>query len=158
MAKKNKQPKTDKQFLKGQKKKPKANEPDERSLLGYDETPSWCFTKCNTEHEKWKITSDELDEKLLKKLVDLESQTWSEILKCTSGRKNSTRHHFIDFSEMCKAAQKRAEELNLTKSEGLHSLALGGRLRLFGVLEKGQFSLVWHDPDHEVCESKKRHT
>lgn len=137
------------------KKTPKtSSNPDEF----YSKYPVWQFQKCDVEHPKWSITNcDDLHTKVIDKLVSFERMKWSDIITTTSGRKSNTRNHFIEIRECCKDAQKRAGELKIFEDSML-SIALGSKLRLFGIMNDNVFSIVWYDEDHEIYPVEKRHT
>jgi hypothetical protein len=54
-------------------------------------------------------------------------------------------------------AQKRAKELEWDDSE-LFSLRLEGKLRLWGRRGGAILYLLWFDPEHLVCPSRKKDT
>ncbi len=64
----------------------------------------------------------------------------------------------IPWESMVSEAQKRAQEIGLDEFDGLVELRLGGTQRLFGLLDRHCFYVVWWDPDHEICPSQKRNT
>jgi hypothetical protein len=64
----------------------------------------------------------------------------------------------IPFEKMCPEAQKRAQEIGLEAFDGLLEVRLGGKPRLWGILDGHCFYLVWWDPEHEVCPSATKHT
>lgn len=98
----------------------------------------------------WHKVDAALIRELLQKLKSFESMTWGDIL----GR----RHHLISTDDLCTDAKKRLAALNLDDLEQLVSLAIGGTERIWGVLEHNILTLLWWDPDHQVCPSPKKHT
>lgn len=116
--------------------------------------PIWRFYKSDDSHDKWGLKSNcNFNEELLDRLEDLESMTWSDI-KIGAKKEN----HFINISELCREAQKRiTDDLKLDVDQ-LFSIRVTGRKRLWGILEQGVFSIIWYDPNHEVCPSLKKHT
>ena len=64
----------------------------------------------------------------------------------------------IPFVNMSPVAQKRAAEIELDVFDGLWELRLGGKQRIWGLLDGHVFYIVWWDPDHQVCPSTKKHT
>ena len=99
----------------------------------------------------------ELDRKKLfevhEKLRGFESQTWHEIL--IDGKQ---RNHYVEVTKLAPEARKRLQELRLDDIDELVSLRLSARERIWGILESGVLKLLWWDPQHRVCPSKKRHT
>jgi hypothetical protein len=64
----------------------------------------------------------------------------------------------IPLESLCPAAQTRLTELDLDVYDRLWELRLGGEERIWGLLDGHVFYLLWWDPDHEVCPSKKKNT
>lgn len=119
----------------------------------YDKKPSWVFSRWDK--KLWSIDlCDNLQEDLIKLLISYEGMTWKEIMQSSGGRKNGTNSHFISMNDICSKAQKRAHELYLDIDE-IFSLRLGSRKRLFGSIQDGVFSIIWYDPNHEICPIKK---
>ncbi len=84
------------------------------------------------------------------KLKSFESMSWGEIIGPNS--------HQVAVSLLCKAARDRLSELRLDDLDELFSLRLSAKERVWGVLEHNVLTLLWWDPDHEVCPSLKKHT
>ena len=87
------------------------------------------------------------------KLSNFESMTWDEILI-----KAKTQHHSVSVETICKRAQERLEQLGYGDLEKLISLRLEGKVRVWGVMNGGVLTLLWYDPNHEICPSAKKHT
>lgn len=87
------------------------------------------------------------------KLCSFESMTWREIL--IDAKK---QNHLIAIDQLCKSAQDRLMELRLDDLDQLLSLRLTGKQRVWGILSDGVATLLWWDPEHEVCPSLLRHT
>jgi hypothetical protein len=125
----------------------------------YSLHPTWSFSKCDFDHERWSMPChEECLINLMKKLKSYEGQSWSEILSDTSGRRNNTKNHPIPVTSLIHAAQKRLEQINLDDFDELYSLTIDGSERLWGVMTEGVFCIVWLDTEHEVCPSTKRFT
>lgn len=136
-------------------KQPKSIEDPEGYLKMH---PIWAFHKIDTTHEKWSVKNcKEFYDDIIKKLVAFEGLTWAEIMSASGGRRCGTNNHFEYISDLCKEAQKRANELHLNVDQ-VFSLRLEGKLRIYGILEEGIFRLLWYDPFHEICPSQKRNT
>ena len=139
--------------------KKRTSEPKDTSKGYYDKHPKWAFQRCDFDHSKWGMACNTHSlTDFFKYLSALECQTWSEILTATSGRKGSTRNHYIELPKLVKKAQARAIELNLDEFDELCSIATAGRSRIWGYIKEGIFYIVWFDPEHEICPSMKRHT
>ena len=93
---------------------------------------------------------------VFKNLGGIEGQRWGEIECACGGRSHGTNSHNIPITDMSKDAQKRANSIGLNETE-LFSLRLQGVVRLFGVIEpeNGCFHVIWFDPAHQVCPTKR---
>ena len=117
----------------------------------FDWSPSWSFSRCDFEHEKWSLKLSNIYEEIIPKLISFEQRKWSDIIS------DKEHNHWIDCTDFSKEAQKRLEERKIYYDE-LFSLRLTGTLRLFGYIENGIYYIIWYDPDHEICKSHKKHT
>lgn len=137
-----------KEFVNNNKRTVRTEDPNSY----YDKTPVWKFDKVDFLHQKWSIEKcDVVSDELFKKLKGFEGIKWKDIISTSGGRKNGNNHHSIDFSDMIKEAQDRAEEIRIAEYGQLFSLRLAGKVRLFGILQDGVFSIVWFDHEHEIC-------
>lgn len=135
------------------KKVKTASNPD--SFLS--KNPSWRFSQCDTSHEKWKISANEIDTYIFDKLQSFEKMTWSDVISASGGKSVGTNNHYIKVEHLSNEAQNRLEELKIFEDD-LFSLRLNNTIRLFGILEDGVFRVLWRDYNHEVCKSNKKHT
>jgi hypothetical protein len=87
------------------------------------------------------------------KLSSFESMTWSEILIVAK-----KQNHNVEVYKLCKEAINRLEELGLDDLDQLLSLRLQGKERIWGILERGVITLLWWDPEHQVCPSLLKNT
>jgi len=87
---------------------------------------------------------------VLDKLKGFERMSWPEI--------GSSGSHFIPLNMIVKEARQRLVELNLDDTDELYSLRVSGKVRLWGLRSNDKFSLLWWDPDHEICPSLLKHT
>lgn len=116
--------------------------------------PSWRLSLVElVEPFGWHGLDLDMAERIRKRLAAFESMTWSEIL--VRGKK---RHHSIPVSEIVRQAQKRLTVLGQQDVESLVSLSLGGKERIWGILELGVLKILWWDPKHLICPSKLKHT
>lgn len=123
---------------------------------------SWSISDCDTDPNiRWAFHKERLSEELwdtiLPKLKEYESMTLSAIF--VDGKK---QNHGIDVGRLNAAAQKRLEELHI-EAEAVHSLRLGGQLRIYGYLDGTVYHIIWYDDDHGdnaacVCRSYKKYT
>lgn len=113
--------------------------------------PSWSFSKCDFQHEKWSLRRSDIFGEIIPKLISFENRTWGEIVS------DKKHNHWIESDSFAKGAQSRMVELNLYY-DSLFSLRLTGEMRLFGYIENGIYYIIWYDPKHEICPSKLKHT
>lgn len=122
----------------------------------YREHPSWRFSRYDHESD-WTFDANTFLNKILPYLRNMESKTWGEIFV-----KEKKQNHAIDVRTLTTAAQKRLGERNI-EIEALHSLRLGGKIRLYGLMFGSTFHILWYDENHGeddtcVCQSRKKHT
>jgi len=82
-------------------------------------------------------------------LANLETMTWSEILKTAGGKKagRGNNHHPIEREKFSKEARRRLEELCIY-AEQLFSLRLEKCVRLYGIRQGNCLQVLWFDPWH----------
>lgn len=119
--------------------------------------PLWRFERADQGFD-WDLFSANNLGSIIKKLIDFEHMTWSEVLKQTHDDGRSS-NHFISPNKMIKKAQNRLFELKLDQHfDSIFSLRLNSTERLFGILEDGIFNILWYDNNHQICPSPKKHT
>ena len=64
----------------------------------------------------------------------------------------------IKIDSLCKEAQNRLIELRFDDLDELWEFRLSGKERIWGTRFGAVIDLIWWDPNHEVCPSKKKHT
>lgn len=95
---------------------------------------------------------------IIDKLISYSSLTWGEIKRQTHDGGKS-KHHYLDSSSLSKEAANRLSQLHLEEeSDCVFSMALQNKLRLIGLVHGDKFHVIWYDPEHKVCPSKKKHT
>jgi hypothetical protein len=117
-------------------------------------TPAWRFSRLElVDPFGWhQIATSKLHE-IRERLASFESMTWHEILVA-----NNHANHSIKISKICRTARQRLEELKLEDIEDLVSLRVSGKERVWGIKQDNILLLLWWDPQHQICPSKKRHT
>lgn len=126
----------------------------QRPTANYDESPSWRFGLLEmVAPYGWHIVDAAKLIEIRNKLADLESMTWHDILV-----KAADRNHPITIDKICDPAKDRLNALGLDDIDHLISLHLSGKERVWGILELGTLRLLFWDPEHEICPSKKKHT
>ena len=137
----------------------RTNKSEDTAESYYDKYPRWMFQRCDFDHSKWGMlcNSGKLTD-FFRYLSNLECQKWGEILTDKSGRRSNTRNHHIPLTDIIREAQKRATEINVDEFDDLCSIAVSGRMRVWGYIIDGLFYIIWFDPEHEIYPSEKRHT
>lgn len=87
---------------------------------------------------------------IFSKIFACQKLTWQDLR--TKGS------HLVDLKDLSSKAQKRLEKIEKDDQDQLYSLRLSGKERIWGIKDGNIFSLLWWDPNHEVCPSLKRHT
>ena len=138
-------------------KKPRAKLTDQ-DLKASQSKFRWSLALADREG-KWAFGDEVFGEdwcsKILPKLKDFEGKTWAIIANQSSGRSRGTRNHHITCSDLVKGARKRLKQINMDDLGQLYSLRLEGKRRLFGVVQGHVFKLLWYDPRHEICPSRR---
>lgn len=81
----------------------------------------------------------------LEKLGSLEGITWTQM--------KSSGSHAVALYKLCPGARERLKEVGKDDLDELFSVRLTGRRRLWGVRKHHILSILWWDPEHEVCPS-----
>lgn len=115
-----------------------------------DRSPSWRFSTVDRGGLFAWPCNDKAELEIVQKLRDLDSMRWSEI--------EGKTHHSIQKSSLSKEAQNRLDEIKQDDIDEVFSFHLGGKERIFCIRVGGVAKLLWHDPKHQVCPSKKKHT
>lgn len=87
---------------------------------------------------------------ILNKLFEFQKLTWAEL--------KNHGCHLVEVCSLCKEAQCKLYNSNSYEPENLYSFRLSSTQRLWGIKDKNIIWLLWWDPNHEVCFSKKKHT
>ena len=115
-----------------------------------DRKLSWKFSIIDTDGE-WTFKNIEKDtfwNHLLGTLKNLESQTIGEFIR-------PIHNHKIEKYKLCKKAQERLIKIKLDDCDELYSIHINSIERLWGILESSYFKILWWDPHHEICKSRK---
>ncbi len=117
-------------------------------------TPAWRISSIQTvDPFGWhQIDGQKLIE-IHAKLSEFEKRTWNDILVV-----NKKQNHAVCLGSLCKAARDRLVQLQLDDVEQFVSLRLSGAERVWGIRTHNVLTILWWDPDHEVCPSLKRNT
>jgi hypothetical protein len=101
----------------------------------------------------WHEVDEEALGEIRNKLKWFESMTVNQVFV-----ESKHINHSVPRDKLCSEARKRLGELRLDDVDELHSLHLSGTKRVWGILTENILTLLWWDPDHEVCPSYKKHT
>src|SRR6185295_14332705 len=82
------------------------------------------------------------------KLLYFETMTLDQIF--VKARK---QNHGVELYKLCPRAQVRLRQLGYDDLDELYTLRLSGLERIWGIRECNVFSILWWDPNHEVCPS-----
>lgn len=140
------------------KKSPKTNKVPrgiEKAQLIEDEYISWHLRILDKNGDwSWKgIDEKTIWKDIHSKLSEFERKTWNEILV-----KEKHKNHSIPISEICLEAQKRLRKIKQDDIDDLISLRLSGKKRVWGIRAEKILKVLWWDPSHTVCPSKKKYT
>ncbi|MCK5717225.1 MAG: hypothetical protein KAH77_07020 [Thiomargarita sp.] len=115
-----------------------------------DKKPSWRFSTVDTGGKfAWPTgTQDELE--IVKKLHSFDSMDWSEIA--------GDKHHAIKIEHLSQEARHRLKEIKQDDITEIFSFRLQGKSRIICIKDRNIAKLLWYDPEHQVCLSKKKHT
>jgi hypothetical protein len=102
-----------------------------------------------------KVDRDYLKSKIIDKLIQFEGETWEEIKRQQFGKNGKSKHHYQDFESLHPEARDRLIELQKDDSP-IFSFRLEGSMRVWGILDRGIFSILWFDPYHEIYETEGR--
>lgn len=112
---------------------------------------SWQFSIMDIK-AKWTTKDIEKDffwKSMFGKIKSYESQTLAEF--------NMPLHnHRIPKSNICTEARNRLIEINQDDVDELYSIDFNSSKRLWGILDGTVYKILWWDPNHEICLSKKR--
>ncbi|MHB1462347.1 MAG: hypothetical protein ACYC1M_13765 [Armatimonadota bacterium] len=87
---------------------------------------------------------------LMRDLGNYEQMKWNELLRGGS--------HRISVESLTRKAQDRLYDIKQADIEELFSISITNKKRLWGIRDRHILRLLWWDPNHEVCESNKKHT
>ena len=87
---------------------------------------------------------------IAKRLKDKQGIPWPET------RADHSNDHRVPMANLSPEAQKRLMDLQLDDYEVLYSFRLTGKWRIWGIAQDSIFQVLWWDPRHQVCPSKKK--
>lgn len=114
---------------------------------------AWSFSRIDVDG-RWSwhnLTRPEARE-VYGQLAGMEQRTWLE----AAGTGSAGTCKAIPITSLCRDAQDRLVELQIDDQDVIWEIRLGGQPRVWGIRAGDLFCLLWWDPDHEVCPSKKK--
>ena len=98
---------------------------------------------------------DFMHREVLQKIMDYGCMTWAEIDR-QQHDDGKSKHHYLEYESLSRAARDRIKERNLEdETEVIFSFALQNLLRIVGLRRGAEFSVIWYDPKHEFCPSRR---
>lgn len=130
------------------KKLPRSRENPENSDA---EKPVWVFSRFDKDGPEQVLPKKDKTKliEIFDRLKHFESMTWADI---------KGDSHNVSKDRLIKAAQVKLEILNIIDIDELFSLRLSGTNRIWGILDRHYFKILWWDPEHKICPSNKKHT
>lgn len=120
-------------------------------------TVAWCFDRIDRNGKfAFDVSSSNFDHKeIIDKLISYGSMTWVDLKKQTHDNKKS-KHHFLSPDKVSPEALSRIKSLLLEEEvDSVFSFAFQNLLRIVGVRKDEKFYIMWYDPKHEFCPSRK---
>lgn len=150
-----------KQLKKSKVKKGKIYVKESKPVISTDgENIIWLFDKIDRSGiYAFDVNRPDFDHKeVLGKMIDYSSMTWGKVKRQTHDNGKS-KHHFLSPGSLSKEAVERLKAKDLEEfSDYIFSFALQNKIRIVGIRNGERFHVLWYDPAHEICPSKKRRT
>lgn len=96
------------------------------------------------------MAAREFTETVIAHLKAHEGRKWGEV--------EGSESHFVEIDKIIKVASDRLPTIGMQDTDQLFSLRHGGKPRVWGTRDLAIFRVLWWDPEHAVCPSKKKHT
>lgn len=88
---------------------------------------------------------------IVQKLSSFESMTWANIKAGGYGKT-------IPVFRICREAQRHLSAIRQEDTDYLFELRLSAKKRVWGIRDQRVLKVLWWDPEHTVCPSRKHHT
>lgn len=113
---------------------------------------SWRFNAVDRNGEfSWgKLEDPEIYKTVIEALATKETMSEADLQQGGS--------HFIDVGNLSAEAKARLVELQLDDIDEVYSIRITGAQRVFCIHRATYMRVLWWDPEHKVCPSKKKHT
>ncbi|HHF7365146.1 TPA: hypothetical protein ACPSKY_000238 [Legionella bozemanae] len=96
------------------------------------------------------ICKDEFHSLVTHDFKSKEGINWSQL--------KSSGSHNVEINQLIKRAQHRLTEIFLDDRDELFSMRFSGTKRVWGIRDGNVFKVLWWDPNHEICPSRKKNT
>lgn len=120
----------------------------------------WRFDKIDRSSRfAFDLEREDFDHKeFINKLLSYSTMTWAEAKRQTHDDGRS-KNQLLSIESLSKEAVDRFKARKLEDySDSIFSFSLNNVWRIVGIREDEFFDVLWHDPNHEVCPSKLKHT
>lgn len=122
----------------------------------YDKKPSWKFRRFDSACELWGMnTLNDNLQIVMDGLKSYEDLTWQQIMSATHDKKGKSKNHDVELSDLTNTARRRLNKIKADDIQSVFSLRLNNLFRIIGILEGAILNILWIDPKHEVCETKR---
>jgi hypothetical protein len=92
---------------------------------------------------------------VLGRVQELEQKTWLDLQRADA----SLHAHELSAHKLSAAARQAIADAKLdAEIDQLFQVGVSGKQRIIGLRYESEFHVVWWDPQHEFCPSKKRNT
>lgn len=118
--------------------------------------PSWRFGRFDASCEAWGMNT--LRNNLIQVIDGLKSYedlTWQQIVSAPHDKKGKSKNHTVGIEGLTNAAKKRLSRINEDDVPSIFSLRLNNLFRIIGILQDEIMYILWIDPNHEVCATKR---
>lgn len=112
--------------------------------------PSWRFSTVDKAGPFAWPSGTQTEMEILEKLSNFDSMRWADI--------EGPDHHSIEVGKLSKPAQDRLDAIQQDDLDEVFSFHFSGKRRIIGIRDNNVVKLLWWDPEHQVCISKKKNT
>jgi len=111
--------------------------------------PSWQFSILDWDGPfGWSNVSGEELRRIHHWMSEIEQLSWREIFAQQS--RGNSKHHYIPLDRIGKVGRARLETLRQSDIDELFSFRLDEARRIWGIVDRHVFKVLWWDPDHQV--------
>ena len=121
-------------------------------------TPVWRFDKLDMDGKfAFDLSREDFRyREVLQKIMDYSRMKWQDIEKQTHDRGKSKHHFLKSLDSLSPEARERIRAKHLEEhADAIFSFAFENMLRVIGIREGEEFHVVWYDPKHEFCPSRR---